>query len=124
MMVVPAPRAIRSLSLSESSPKAVRVESSMANTKLTTANTPTITGLEDLSCPGMGVLLLLQSGGGATVRLPPVEFNRLEARQLANLSRDSHLHERRGTMCGSRPQDLEPQWEARGSNSPYSSWTR
>src|SRR5260370_4173238 len=67
MMVVPAPRAIRSLSLSESRPKTVRVESSTANIKPATANTPTITGREYLGCPGMRVLLL-QSGGGGIVR--------------------------------------------------------
>src|SRR5580704_11186276 len=67
MMVVPAPRAIRPLSFSESRPKTVRVESSTANTKPATANAPTITGREDLRCPCMGVLLL-QSGGGGRVR--------------------------------------------------------
>src|SRR6266851_5912586 len=69
MMVVPAPRAIRPLSFSESRPKTVRVESSTANTKPATANTPTITGREYLSCPCMGVLLL-QSGGGAVQSAP------------------------------------------------------
>src|SRR5438477_12439810 len=57
MMVVPAPRAIPPLSLSESRPKTVRVESGTANTKPATANTPTITGREYLSCLGIGVLL-------------------------------------------------------------------
>src|SRR5260370_40005612 len=69
MMVVPAPRAIP-LSFSESRPKTVRVESSTANTKPATANTPTITGRKYRSCPGMG-LLLLQSGRGRRNRPPP-----------------------------------------------------
>src|SRR5207245_4995962 len=85
MMVVPAPRAICPLSFSESRPKTVRVESSTANTKPATANTPTITMREYLRCPCMGVLLL-QSGGGGTVRLTPVEFNRLDSRRKKSLS--------------------------------------
>src|SRR5258708_6611943 len=84
MMVVPAPRAICPLSFSEFRPKTVRVESSAANTKPATANAPTITGREDLNCPGMGVLLLL-SGGGGTVRLPTSGVHRLEALRLAIL---------------------------------------
>src|SRR5260370_20907014 len=73
MMVVPAPRAIPPLSFSESRPKTVRVESSTANIKPATANTPTITGRKFLRYPGMGVLLL-QSRGGRYSPPPPLEY--------------------------------------------------